>query len=91
MILELENLGMRFGGVKAVDQLSYAIERGKVHAIIGPNGAGKTTLFNMVTGIYRPTTGRIRFDGQDVTGLPPEELAARGGMILPSCGAASSW
>ena len=78
MILELENLGMRFGGVKAVDGLSYAIERGKVHAIIGPNGAGKTTLFNMVTGIYRPTAGRIRFDGQDVTGLPPEDLAARG-------------
>ena len=78
MILELENLGMRFGGVKAVDGLSYAIERGKVHAIIGPNGAGKTTLFNMVTGIYRPTAGRIRFDGEDVTGMPPEELARRG-------------
>jgi len=78
VILELEALEMRFGGVKAVDRLSYAIEGGKVHAIIGPNGAGKTTLFNMITGVYRPTGGRIRFDGQDVTGQPPERLAARG-------------
>lgn len=78
MILELEELGMRFGGVRAVDQLSYRVERGKVHAIIGPNGAGKTTVFNMITGIYQPTAGRIRFDGEDVTALPPEKLAARG-------------
>jgi branched-chain amino acid transport system ATP-binding protein len=64
--------------VKAVDGLSYAIGRGKVHAIIGPNGAGKTTLFNMITGIYRPTEGRIRFDGRDVTGMAPERLTALG-------------
>ena len=78
MMLELEAVEMRFGGVKAVDGLSCAIDRGTIHAIIGPNGAGKTTLFNMITGVYRPTGGRIRFDGQDVTGLPPERLAARG-------------
>lgn len=78
MILELEALEMRFGGIKAVDRVSYTIDRNKVHAIIGPNGAGKTTLFNMITGVHRPSGGRIRLDGQDVTGLPPERLAARG-------------
>jgi branched-chain amino acid transport system ATP-binding protein len=73
--LEVEDLTRHFGGVRAVDGLSFALEPGRVHSIIGPNGAGKTTLFNLITGILPPSSGRIRLDGKDVTGLPPEALA----------------
>ncbi len=77
-LLEVQALSREFGGVRAVDELSFAVEAGVVHSVIGPNGAGKTTLFNLITGVYKPTSGRIRFAGEDVTGLPPSALASRG-------------
>jgi branched-chain amino acid transport system ATP-binding protein len=76
--LTVEGLSIDFGGLRAIDKLSFAVEAGTIHSIIGPNGAGKTTLFNLVTGIYRPSEGRIAFEGREVTGLPPHRLARRG-------------
>ncbi|MGX8706206.1 MAG: ABC transporter ATP-binding protein [bacterium] len=69
---------MRFGGVVAVNDLSMDINRGEIVALIGPNGAGKTTAFNMVTGVYTPTAGRIVLDGQDITGRRPDEITKLG-------------
>lgn len=77
-LLRVEALSKVFGGVHAVEDLSFGIRAGAIHSIIGPNGAGKTTLFNLITGVYAPTAGRIRFDGRDVTGLAPWRLARRG-------------
>ncbi len=77
-ILEVSGLSKDFGGVRAVEDLSFGVEAGSIHSIIGPNGAGKTTLFNLVTGLYTPSAGEIRFDGETVTGLKPHELARRG-------------
>jgi len=77
-LLEVQALSREFGGVRAVDELSFAVEAGIVHSVIGPNGAGKTTLFNLITGVYKPTSGRILFAEEDVTGLPPSALARRG-------------
>jgi branched-chain amino acid transport system ATP-binding protein len=76
--LKVEGLSISFGGVKAIQDLSFEVHAGTVHAIIGPNGAGKTTLINLVTGIYRPTGGRIALFGRDVGGTPPEQLARMG-------------
>jgi branched-chain amino acid transport system ATP-binding protein len=69
---------MDFGGLRAVDGVSFAIEPGEVFTIIGPNGAGKTTIFNLVSRIYEPTAGRLVFDGEDITRVPPHEIARRG-------------
>ena len=77
-LLEVENLSIHFGGVKAVQNVSFQIEAGIVYAVIGPNGAGKTTLFNLITGVYRPTAGDIRLNGESVQGKSPNELARRG-------------
>ncbi len=77
-ILEAERLSIMFGGVRAVDQVSLAVESGIVFSIIGPNGAGKTTLFNLISGLYAPLEGRIRLAGENVTGLAPDRLARRG-------------
>ena len=77
-ILEAERLSIAFGGVRAVDEVSLVVEEGVVFSIIGPNGAGKTTLFNLVSGLYTPLDGRVRFAGEDVTGLAPDRLARRG-------------
>jgi branched-chain amino acid transport system ATP-binding protein len=77
-LLAVENLSREFGGIQAVAELSFAIEAGRIHSIIGPNGAGKTTLFNLITGVYTPTSGRIRFDGVDVTALSTAARAKRG-------------
>ena len=76
--LEVENLTKRFGGLTAVDGVSFAGAREGVTAVIGPNGAGKTTLLNMIAGAFAPTSGRVIFEGADVTGLPSEKIAARG-------------
>lgn len=76
--LRVEKLGMTFGGLKAVDQVDLDVPAGKITAIIGPNGAGKTTFFNVVAGFYAPSTGRVFLDGEDVTGLPPHEVARLG-------------
>ncbi len=77
-LLRVENLSKSFGGVTAVADLSFTIEPGAIYSIIGPNGAGKTTVINLISGIFRPSSGRIFFEDQDVTGLPPYELAGRG-------------
>ncbi len=77
-ILEISGLSKHFGGLRAVDEVDLAIESGSVHALIGPNGSGKTTTLNLLSGIYRPTAGRIRLGGRDVAGLAPHLLAAAG-------------
>jgi branched-chain amino acid transport system ATP-binding protein len=77
-LLEVNGVGIRFGGVTAVDNLTFEISAGRIFSIIGPNGAGKTTLFNIISGIYQPDQGRIRFDGHDVTGNEPHQLARAG-------------
>jgi branched-chain amino acid transport system ATP-binding protein len=73
-----DGLIMDFGGLRAVDGVSFEIEPGEVFTIIGPNGAGKTTIFNLVSRIYAPTAGRLIFDGEDITRVPPHEVARRG-------------
>jgi branched-chain amino acid transport system ATP-binding protein len=78
MILEADGLSVSFGGVRAIDDVSVAVEAGQVFSIIGPNGSGKTTLFNLVSGIYLPNQGSIRLAGETVTGLEPDRLARRG-------------
>ncbi|CAM3705965.1 ABC transporter ATP-binding protein [Castellaniella denitrificans] len=77
-LLEVHGVTQRFGELTAVNQVSLNVEEGELHAIIGPNGAGKTTFFNMISGFYRPTSGRIVFDGGDVTGLPPHDRVGLG-------------
>ena len=77
-LLRLERLSRRFGGVRALHDVSLALDAGEVLGIIGPNGAGKTTLFNLISGLDRPDSGRVYFRGQDVTGRPAHWLAARG-------------
>jgi branched-chain amino acid transport system ATP-binding protein len=74
----VENLGIRFGGVVAVDGVSFEVRKGEVFTIIGPNGAGKTTIFNLVCLIYPPDTGRVVFEGRDITGLAPHRVAELG-------------
>ena len=76
--LRVERLSKAFGGVHAIENLTFAVQPGTVHSIIGPNGAGKTTLINLLTGVYRPTAGRIVFEGTDLTGRPPHAFAAAG-------------
>jgi branched-chain amino acid transport system ATP-binding protein len=77
-VLEADRLGISFGGVNAVDGVSFRAEAGQILAIIGPNGAGKTTLFNMVSGVYLPKAGAVRLGGEDVTGMEPHLLSHRG-------------
>jgi branched-chain amino acid transport system ATP-binding protein len=77
-ILRTEQLSVRFGGLAALSQVNFAIERGKTHAIIGPNGAGKSTFFNCLTGVLTPTGGRIIFNGDDITGLPSNKISQKG-------------
>src|SRR5471030_120329 len=77
-LLEGTKLGKRFGRVQALAEVDFSIERGEIYGLIGPNGAGKTTLFNALTGIYAPDAGTFRFDGQAITGLPPDKIAQRG-------------
>ncbi len=69
---------MRFGGIRAVDGASLTIESGRITGLIGPNGAGKTTLFNVIAGMHLPTSGSVHLDGEEITGLPPHQLFARG-------------
>ncbi len=77
-LLEIKNLGIAFGGLKAVDGLNLSIEKGSLYGLIGPNGAGKTTVFNMLTGVYKPTEGQILLDGEDITGKKPIEINKKG-------------
>ena len=78
IILVADRLNQNFGGIKAIDDLSFALKEGEIVALIGPNGAGKTTLVNLLTGVHRPTSGRIRFQDMDVTAQRPFEAARRG-------------
>jgi branched-chain amino acid transport system ATP-binding protein len=77
-ILDVRNLTRRFGGLKAVSDISFSVEKGEIFGIIGPNGAGKTTLFNVIAGHYRPTQGTVAFDSHDITGHASDEIARRG-------------
>jgi branched-chain amino acid transport system ATP-binding protein len=77
-LLELDGIGISFGGLRAVDDLSFSVRQGEIVGLIGPNGAGKTTVFNMITGVYKPTDGHIRWHGRDITGLAPHQVAAAG-------------
>ena len=81
-ILKTEQLSVRFGGLAALSNVNFAVERGNTHAIIGPNGAGKSTFFNCLTGVLRPTSGRIIFNGEDITGLSSEQDLAEGHRAL---------
>ncbi len=78
ILLEVEGLAKRFGGVQAVAGLSFRVSRGEILGVIGPNGSGKTTTFNLITGLYRPDQGRVRFAGEDITGLRPYDVCGRG-------------
>jgi branched-chain amino acid transport system ATP-binding protein len=78
MILEVEDVSKQFGALAALTRVSFAVEAGQIFSVIGPNGAGKSTLFNVVSGLYAPTAGRVRFGGEDITGLPPELVNRRG-------------
>jgi branched-chain amino acid transport system ATP-binding protein len=77
-LLEATGVTKRFGGVLALSEVSFRIDRGEIYGLIGPNGAGKTSLFNVLTGIYAPDSGSFRFDGRQLAGLKPHDVAARG-------------
>jgi len=77
-LLETQALRKEFGGLIAVRDVDFAIPRGAIASLIGPNGAGKTTFFNMITGVYKPTSGKVIFDGDDVTGVPPHTVTEKG-------------
>jgi len=77
-ILRTEALTVRFGGLTALNQVTFAVARGEIRAVIGPNGAGKSTFFNCLTGVLRPTAGHILFDREDITGLPPNRISQKG-------------
>src|SRR6056297_2026113 len=77
-MITVENVAKNFGGIRAVDGVSLSIEKGSITGLIGPNGAGKTTLFNIVAGVFPPSSGTIYLDGEDVTGLEPHELFHKG-------------
>jgi branched-chain amino acid transport system ATP-binding protein len=77
-ILKIENLTISFGGIRALNNVSFEVEKGAIYSIIGPNGAGKTTVFNCISGIYPPDSGRIFYKGQETTHLKPYQVAKRG-------------
>ena len=77
-LLQTQMLRKEFGGLVAVDDVDFTVPRGSIVQLIGPNGAGKTTFFNMLTGVYKPTAGRVQFDGEDMTGKPPHAFTQRG-------------
>ena len=77
-VLKTENLGISFGGLKAVQDLNLEIKNGKLYGLVGHNGAGKTTVFNMITGVYKPTTGKFWLDGEELTGKPQETINHKG-------------
>ena len=77
-LLSVDKLSKRFGGLQAVQELSLSVHRGEILGLIGPNGAGKTTVFNLINGVHRPGSGRILFDGTDITGAKPHRIARLG-------------
>ncbi len=77
-LLEVKNLGINFGGLRAVDRVDLTIEEGELYGLIGPNGAGKTTVFNLLTGVYQPTAGTIKLDGENIVGKSPSQICQTG-------------
>jgi branched-chain amino acid transport system ATP-binding protein len=77
-LFEADNISIAFGGIKAVDGVTFSVAEGEIFAIVGPNGAGKSTIFNLISRIYEPTGGRLTFQGQDITNVPPHTIARRG-------------
>lgn len=77
-LLELENVSIAFGGLKAIDNVSFSIEEGTIFGLIGPNGAGKTTMFNIITANYKPTSGKVTFCGKDISGFKPNVIVNLG-------------
>jgi branched-chain amino acid transport system ATP-binding protein len=77
-ILRTEGLTIRFGGLAALNNVNFQVQRGEIRAVIGPNGAGKSTFFNCLTGVLRPTAGRVIFNGEDIAGLPPNRISQKG-------------
>src|SRR3954453_8942347 len=77
-LLSLDGVSRRFGGLNAVDRVSFDIAKGEIVGLIGPNGAGKTTLINLITGVHPATAGRVRFEGRDITRMPPPHIARLG-------------
>ena len=77
-LLEVKNLGISFGGLRAVDNFSLKIEKGQLYGLIGPNGAGKTTIFNLLTGVYKPTDGSFMFDGEELAGKSAIDINKKG-------------
>ena len=77
-MLEVKNLGISFGGLRAVNEFDVTIEKGELYGLIGPNGAGKTTVFNLLTGVYKPDQGRVLLDGKDITGKKTIEISRFG-------------
>jgi branched-chain amino acid transport system ATP-binding protein len=78
LLLEVKNVSCNFGGLAALSNASFGVSAGEIAGLIGPNGAGKTTMFNVITGVFPPTAGQIVFDGEDITGLKPHEVARKG-------------
>jgi branched-chain amino acid transport system ATP-binding protein len=78
MFLELEHLTIKFGGLVAVDDISFSVQKNEIHGLIGPNGSGKTTIFNMLSGYYKPTSGKIIFEGKNIAGLPAHKITEAG-------------
>ena len=79
-MISIDNLSKNFGGIKAVNKASLKIQKGSITGLIGPNGAGKTTLFNVIAGVYIPSSGRVFLDNEEITGLPPHKLFTKGLM-----------
>ena len=77
-MLQVENVTLRFGGLQVLGHVTFDVQAGQIMGLIGPNGAGKTTMFNVISGVYKPLAGRVRFRGHDITGLPPYAIAQRG-------------
>src|ERR1700739_4326817 len=77
-LLATEHLTVRFGGLTALDNIDFCVMPGELRAVIGPNGAGKSTFFNCLTGVLRPSSGHIRFDGEEITGLTPDRVCKQG-------------
>jgi branched-chain amino acid transport system ATP-binding protein len=75
---KVDNLGISFGGIRAVDNVSFEVKKNSIFSIIGPNGSGKTTIFNMISGIYKPDSGRVVLEGEDMVGLRPDRIARKG-------------
>ncbi|WP_017795802.1 ABC transporter ATP-binding protein [Oceanobacillus kimchii] len=78
MYIETKELSKQFGGLRAVNNVDFSIDKGKINAIIGPNGAGKTTFFNLISGVYKPTSGQVMFKGKDISTLPANKIAELG-------------